>query len=280
MITHTQGGRTFTQTQKKWANISIPEVRWTCSWHFAPAASTPPSSSLQPWHLITADSQLTHARITNLFHFSSIPLMTPVRSATYLYPCYPQTQVSLFLCLEPKLMWQHSWGRKMNIVVPLFIVLKGTATYSGLLWRLYLEVNYSPMRTYCRAIWSFFMSLIFLRRWCHCLCAKPCILCSDSASQKVSTTGHALRHKWCNSGERFKNITKRSLCVFVIMWRLYRRASQTPHSKDCVTWLINTDLWIRGEKKGERHSVRDGKRYREQTSQPQSITSSINIWSG
>lgn len=167
MITHTQGGRTFAhsdtplRTQKKWANISIPEVRWTCSWHFAPAASTPPSSSPQPWHLITADSQLTHARITNLFHFSSIPLMTPVRSATYLYPCYPQTQVSLFLCLEPKLMWQHSWGRKMNIVVALFIVLKGTATYSGLLWRLYLEVNYSPMRTYCRAIWSFFMPLIF-----------------------------------------------------------------------------------------------------------------------
>ena len=67
----------------------------------------PLSPSPQPLHLINGDSQLTQARITNLFQPSPMPLMTPVCSATYLYPCFPETPVSSFLCLESKLMRQH-----------------------------------------------------------------------------------------------------------------------------------------------------------------------------
>lgn len=49
---------------------------------------------------------------------------------------------------------------KMNIGVVLFIVLKGTATYHGLPWRLYLEVNYSPMDFLPERPIILFMSLI------------------------------------------------------------------------------------------------------------------------
>lgn len=72
---------------------------------------SPPSSSLQPRLLINADIQLAQAQITNLFHSSSIPLMTPVGPATYLHPRPHQTRVSSFPCLEPGLMQQQSGGR-------------------------------------------------------------------------------------------------------------------------------------------------------------------------
>lgn len=57
--------------------------------------------------------------------------MTPVCSATYLYPCSRDT--SEFISVPGAGVNAAALMRsKMNIVVVLFIVIKGTATYQGL----------------------------------------------------------------------------------------------------------------------------------------------------
>lgn len=55
--------------------------------------------------------------------------------------------------------------RKMNIVVLLFIVLKGTTTSQDLSSRLYLEVNNSPLWTHRQPDWSFSYASFYFR--CH-----------------------------------------------------------------------------------------------------------------
>lgn len=144
----------------------------------------PPSSSLQPPHLINADSQLTQARITNLFHFSLHTTNDP--SVLRYLSLSPLSKDTSEFISKPGAGANAAalMRRKMNIVVVLFIVLKGTATHQELSRRLYLEVN-SPMWTYCQPVWSFFfMSLI-----CQTLCTNPCILSLDSLSQKVRHGG-------------------------------------------------------------------------------------------
>lgn len=88
--------------------------------------------SLQPLHLINADSQLTQARISNLFHFHLhttndpnvlcyLPLSLLLRDTSEFISA-PGAEVNAAALIR----------RKMNIVVMLFIVLKGSATYQGL----------------------------------------------------------------------------------------------------------------------------------------------------
>lgn len=111
----------------------------------------PPSSSLQPPHLINADSQLTQARITNLFHFSLHTTNDP--SVLRYLSLSPLSKDTSEFISKPGAGANAAalMRRKMNIVVVLFIVLKGTATHQELSRRLYLEVN-SPMWTYCQPV--------------------------------------------------------------------------------------------------------------------------------
>ena len=145
----------------------------------------PPSPSLQPLHLINADSQLTQARITNLFHLSSAPLMTHDVLCYLSLSLLPRdTSEFISKCPEPALNAAALMRRKMNMVEVVFIVLKGTATYQDPSRRLFLAVNCSPVSTYSQSVFTFFYVSHLLCRWCQPLCTNPGIVCFKRGSRE------------------------------------------------------------------------------------------------